>query len=92
MIYAYNPVAPGRTRIQPIYVAEKRKGIFGWLLTQLLLLFTRLAYYALRDEDGKVYDNIRFNPNVSVSIDSPLVEYMKYVNKLEASIWSKVMR
>ena len=92
MIYAYNPVAPGRTRIQPIYVAEKRKGIFGWLLTQLLLLFTRLAYYALRDEDGKVYDNIRFNPNVIVSIDRPLVEYMKYVNKLEPSIWSKVMR
>lgn len=89
MIYAYTPVAPGRTRIQPIYVAEKRKGMFGWLVTQLLLLFTRLGYYALKGEDGQIYDNIRYNPNALLSIDAPLVKYMHYVNQLEISILSK---
>lgn len=89
MIYAYTPVAPGRTRIQPIYVAEKRKGILGWLLTRILLFFTKLGYYALRGEDGQIYDNIQFNPNVLLSIDTPLAKYMNYVNQLEPSVWSK---
>ncbi|OUL21122.1 Rieske (2Fe-2S) protein [Nostoc sp. RF31YmG] len=89
MIYAYTPIAPGRTRIQPIYVTEKRKGIFGYLLSKFLLFCTRLAYYMLRDEDGKIYDNIRFNPNLLLSIDTPLAKYMEYVNQLEPSRWSQ---
>jgi phenylpropionate dioxygenase-like ring-hydroxylating dioxygenase large terminal subunit len=89
MIYAYTPLESGKTRIQPIYVAYKRKGVIGWLITRILLLLTQLAYYFLRDEDGMIYDNIRYNPNVMLSIDTPLIEYMQYVNKLEPSIWSK---
>jgi phenylpropionate dioxygenase-like ring-hydroxylating dioxygenase large terminal subunit len=88
MIYGYTPVVPGRTRIQPIYVAEKRKGIVGWCVTQLLLFLTRMAYYMLRDEDGKIYDNIRFSPKALLAIDAPIVKYMNYVNKLEPSQWS----
>lgn len=90
MIFAYTPVAPGKTRIQPIYVAEKRKGIFGWLVTRVLLFFTKLGYYVLRAEDGKIYDNIRFNPNALLSIDTPVAKYMNYVNQLEPSVWSRV--
>ncbi|BAY10832.1 aromatic ring-hydroxylating oxygenase subunit alpha [Calothrix sp. NIES-2098] len=89
MIYAYTPIAPGRTRIQPIYVTEKRKGIGGYLVSKFLLFCTRLAYYMLRDEDGKIYDNIRFNPNLLLSIDTPLAKYMEYVNQLEPSRWSQ---
>jgi phenylpropionate dioxygenase-like ring-hydroxylating dioxygenase large terminal subunit len=88
MIFAYTPIASGRTQIQPIYVTEKRRGIVGWLLSQFLLLCTRLAYYMLRDEDGEIYDNIRFNPKVLLGIDMPLVQYMEYVNKLQPSRWS----
>lgn len=89
MIYAYTPIAPGRTRIQPIYVTRKRTGIFGWLITRLLLLSTKLGYYALRGEDGKVYDNIRYTPNLLLSIDTPLIKYMNYVNQLKPSVWSR---
>lgn len=88
MLYAYTPIEPGRTRVQPIYVTEKRQGIIGYLLSHFLLFCTRLAYYMLRDEDGKIYDNIRFNPQVILSIDEPLTEYMQYVNQLEPSRWS----
>lgn len=88
MIFAYTPIALGRTQIQPIYVTEKRQGIIGWLISQFLLLCTRLAYYMLRDEDGEIYDNIRFNPKVLLSIDTPLVQYMEYVNQLQPSQWS----
>lgn len=88
MIYAYTPIAPGRTRIQPIYVTEKRREIGGYLISQFLLFCTRLAYYMLRDEDGKIYDNIQFNPKLLLSIDQPLAQYMEYVNQLEPSRWS----
>ncbi|MBE9029685.1 aromatic ring-hydroxylating dioxygenase subunit alpha [filamentous cyanobacterium LEGE 11480] len=90
MLYAYMPIAGGqRTRILPIYVTAKRTGIFGWLTAQFLLVLTRLAYYFLRDEDGQVYDNIRFAPNALLAIDAPLVRYMQYVNQLEPSCWSQ---
>lgn len=88
MIYAYNPIETGKTRIQPIYITKKRKGIFGWLLARILLLLTKLAYYFLRGEDGMIYDNIDYNPKVLLSIDEPLIKYMNYVNKLKSSIWS----
>ncbi len=89
MIFAYTPVVEGKTRIQPIYVAEKRKGIFGWLLTRLFLLLTKMAYYMLRDEDGQIYDNIRFHPNLLLSIDAPIAKYMNYTNQLQPSKWSR---
>jgi phenylpropionate dioxygenase-like ring-hydroxylating dioxygenase large terminal subunit len=89
MIYAYTPIASGRTRIQPIYVTKRRQGLWGRWVEELLLLSTRLAYYMLRDEDGVIYDNIRFEPNTLLSIDKPLVEYMKYVEQLEPSRWSE---
>lgn len=90
MIYAYVTVESGKTCIQPIYVAAKRKGIIGWLITRILLLLTKAAYYFLRDEDGVIYDNIRYYPNALLPIDEPLIQYMNYVNQLSPSIWSKV--
>lgn len=89
MIFAYTPIASShQTRIQPIYVTAARSGIWGWLVSQWLLLCTQLAYYMLRDEDGKIYDNIQFNPNALLEIDAPLAQYMAYVNRLEPSRWS----
>jgi nitrite reductase/ring-hydroxylating ferredoxin subunit len=89
MLYAYVPLAKGGTRIQPIYVTRKRKGMLGWVASQLLLLLTRISYYALRDEDGKIYDNIHFTPQNLLPIDQPLVTYMQFVNQLIPSQWSK---
>ncbi len=88
MIYAYIPIEKG-TCIQPIYIAEKRKGVLGAFKTKILLLLTKAAYYFLRDEDGMIYDNINYNPNTLLNIDEPLVKYMQYVNQLQPSMWSK---
>lgn len=89
MIYAYTPLVGGKTRIQPIYVTAKRQGVFGWLTNRLLIFFTQVFYHMLRGEDGKIYDNIHFKPNVLLPIDVPLVKYINYVNNLEPSIWSR---
>jgi phenylpropionate dioxygenase-like ring-hydroxylating dioxygenase large terminal subunit len=89
MIFAYTPIAPNRTRIQPIYVTAQRSGLWGWLVSQFLLWCTRWAYYMLRDEDGMVYDNIDFRPHLLLPIDAPLAQYMAYVNQLQPSQWSR---
>ncbi len=89
LIYAYTPLASGGTHIQPIYVTEKRSGLWGWLVSHVLLLLTRLAYYALRHEDGLIYDNIQFEPKTLLNIDAPLARYMSYVNRLQPSQWSR---
>lgn len=90
MLYAYVPIEQGqRTRILPIYVTARRSGILGWLISHCLLILTRLAYYFLRDEDGQIYDNIRFAPNALLEIDTPLVKYMQYANGLVPSVWSQ---
>ncbi|WP_254567627.1 Rieske (2Fe-2S) protein [Oscillatoria sp. HE19RPO] len=90
MIYAYLPVEPGKIKVQNIYVAARRPGILGWVVTYFLLFCTKMLYLFLKGEDGKIYDNIRYNPNALLSIDRPLVEYMKYVERLTPSVWSKV--
>ncbi|MBD2652724.1 aromatic ring-hydroxylating dioxygenase subunit alpha [Synechocystis sp. FACHB-383] len=99
MIYAYTPLpslqADGvntelsKIRIQPIYVTAKRPGIIGYLVSHFLLFCTRLAYYFLRHEDGLIYDNIKFKPNILLSVDKPLAHYISYVNHLEPSAWSR---
>ncbi len=89
MIYAYTPLPSGKTGVQPIYVAAKRGGFFGWVVAGFLLWLTRWFYYVLRDEDGQIYDNICYNPQNLLPIDGNLVAYMAYVNRLEPSVWSK---
>ena len=93
MLYAYRPVSgktgEKETFIQPIYVTKKRSGPVGWVITQLLLWLTRLSYYALRGEDGMIYDNIRFSTERLLPVDEPIARYVKYVNGLVPSRWSQ---
>lgn len=89
MLYAYRPMESGETFIQPIYVTKKRAGLLGWVITHLLLWLTRLSYYALRGEDGKIYDNIRFSTERLLPVDEPIVRYVRYVNGLVVSRWSR---
>ncbi len=88
MLYAYRP-AGNTTVIQPIYVTQKRAGLLGAVMAHLLLWLTRLSYYALRGEDGKIYDNIRFSTERLLPVDAPIVHYIKYVNGLVPSRWSR---
>ena len=89
ILYAYRPTETGETFIQPIYVTRKRPGLLGWVVTHLLLWLTRLSYYALRGEDGMIYDNIRFSTERLLPVDAPIARYVKYVNGLVPSSWSR---
>lgn len=89
MIFAYRPLAPGRTLVQPIYLARRRPGVFGWLTSLLLIWLTQRALIALRGEDGMVYENMRFQPGALIPIDAPVAKFIAHVNRLEISMWSR---
>jgi len=90
MIFAYRPENKRqRTFVQPIYVTQQRKGILGFLLSNFLLWLTKRAFYSLQDEDGLIYENIRFFPNSLLPLDRPVSKFIDYVNHLRPSLWSK---
>ena len=88
MIFAYTPLSKGQTRVQPIFIARKPKSILGRLKSYSLLLAMAFGFLWLRDEDGKVYDNIRFQPNALLKIDQGVARFVQYVNRLKLSSWS----
>ena len=87
MIFAYTPLAPGRTQVQPLYIARKPASLLGRLAARARLLVMAGGFYWLRDEDGRVYDNIRFQPNALLSIDAGVARFLAYVNRLRPSRW-----
>jgi len=89
MLFAYRPLERGQTLVQPIYLARKRPGLWGSLVSWGLIGMVQLAFKALQGEDGKVYENMRFNPNILLPIDEPVARYISYVERLEPSRWSR---
>ena len=89
MLFAYTPLEPGRTRVQPIYVARAGTGVRQRLQALAKVGVMARAYGLLRDEDGIIYDNIRFHPGALLDMDAPIARYVAYVNRLQASAWSR---
>jgi phenylpropionate dioxygenase-like ring-hydroxylating dioxygenase large terminal subunit len=87
MIFAYTPIEPGRSRVQPIYIARKPSDLIGRLTASTKLAAMAFGFLWLRDEDGKIYDNIRFQPNALLKIDQGVARFIQYVNRLTPSRW-----
>ncbi len=88
MFYAYTPLRPGRIRIQPVFVTRRRRGPHGALLSWLFLLLMQVGYRVLRDEDGRVYDNIRFHTGSLLPLDAPVARFASWIDSLKPSPWS----
>lgn len=90
-LFAPVSIAPGTTRIQPIFLAERKPGIRGRVATWLALLIARYVYLhvLLVDREIRVFNNIRFNPAGLLPIDAPIAKFIQYVNQLQPSRWSR---
>jgi nitrite reductase/ring-hydroxylating ferredoxin subunit len=88
MIFAYQLIEKGRIKVTPIFLTKDRSGLIGKMLNWFWLKATVLAFYALQGEDGKVYENIRFNTQNLLKIDAPVGKYIQYISKLKPSKWS----
>ncbi len=47
-------------------------------------MLTEMIYNRLKNEDGEIYENIRFNPSFT-SEDSNIVSFIAHVNRLPKS-------
>ena len=59
-----------------VFVAERRGGLLGRVLGELLLATMWLGFHVLRDEDGRIYDNIRFHTQALLPMDGPIGRYV----------------
>ncbi len=89
MIFAYRPLAGGRSSVQPIFITKKRTGLLGKVVSEALITITKMGFKALQGEDGEVYENMRFSPTKLLPIDRPVGQYIQYVNKIPISLWGK---
>ncbi len=85
MLFAYQSHIEGETIVQPIFLTKKR----NFFIDRILLFFTKMAFKMLQGEDGEVYENIRFNTQNLLPIDAPVSKYIKYINSLTPSVWSR---
>ncbi len=88
MFYAYSPLKEQQSQVTPIYVTKKRSGILGWIVSRFLLILTKRLFYFLKEEDGKIYENIRFNTSSFLKIDQPIAKFVAFVNRLQPSKWT----
>lgn len=92
MIFAYQMIEPGRSHVQPIYLTQKRSGLLGGLKSRFWIFLTKMAFLSLQGEDGQVYENIRFNTQNLLKMDTPVTKYIRYINRLKPSVWSRAER
>jgi len=92
MLFAYTPIAPGRVQVQPIYIARKPDQFLPQFLSFARLFAMAMGFLWLRDEDGKIYDNIRFQGNALLKVDQGVARFIQYVNQLKPSRWSRLQQ
>jgi phenylpropionate dioxygenase-like ring-hydroxylating dioxygenase large terminal subunit len=85
MLFSYQSHIEGETLVTPIYLTKKRNFFIDWILLKL----TKMSFLFLQGEDGEVYENIRFSTSNLLAIDAPVSKYIKYVNSLSPSLWSR---
>jgi phenylpropionate dioxygenase-like ring-hydroxylating dioxygenase large terminal subunit len=82
--FGYRPEGLDKTVIQPIFLTLKKPFFIGWLQAQFYLYLSRIIYTQLKNEDGVIYENIRFTPHLTKD-DSNILKFINHVNHLEKS-------
>ena len=86
-MFSYLPVDKKVTYITPIFLTPKRKGIAGFLISKAILWITQLMYNKVKNEDGPIYENIRFNANF-VPADQNITTFVGHLNNLQESLFT----
>lgn len=82
--FSYCPLDENRTVIRPIFLTPKGQGILGKLSARFHLFLSEIIYNRLKNEDGEIYENIRFTPHFQ-SEDKLITSFIAHVNRLPKS-------
>jgi hypothetical protein len=86
MLFAYRPTADGQTHIEPVFVAPAGTHA-GRLLARARLWAMRQGFRVLRDDDGRIYDHIRYRPE-GAPAGSALEAFHAWIDRQTPSVWS----
>lgn len=82
--FGYRPEGEAKTVIQPVFLTPKISGVVGWLKAQFHLWLSGVIYNRLKNEDGEIYENIRFTPHFQAE-DTNILKFIAHVNRLPKS-------
>jgi nitrite reductase/ring-hydroxylating ferredoxin subunit len=82
--FSYRPENGLKTIIQPIFLTPKKPGLLGFLTSTFYLWMSAIMYHRIKNEDGVIYENIRFTPHFETG-DENIVKYIAHINRLKKS-------
>lgn len=87
IMFALRPTLDGRAEGQTILLTKQRKGWFGYVTNQILLVLTRLvgAYFARGDT--RIFKTIRFNFRTPIKADLPIIRFIQHLEKQPTLLW-----
>jgi phenylpropionate dioxygenase-like ring-hydroxylating dioxygenase large terminal subunit len=87
IMFALRLVEGGKTEGLIIFIAEKRRGIFGRLYNLFILWLSKfLAQYFITN-DSKIFQTIQFNLKSPIELDQPIVQFINHLEGQKALKW-----
>lgn len=82
--FGYRQYGKNHTIIQPVFLTPKGSGFSGQLKARFHLWLAAIIYKKLKNEDGEIYENIRFTPHFQDE-DTNILKFIAHVNRLPKS-------
>ncbi len=83
------PQESGVSRVLVFLLTPRRPGVSGWLGARVLLGLTAVLLTVLRDDDIRAFPHMRFSPGTLIHQDQSVASFIRYINTLSISPWSK---
>lgn len=87
IMFSLRPTADGKAEGQTILVTKKRHGLFGKLLSKVLLNITNVVGQYFAKGDTQIFKTIRFSLKTPIADDTPIIRFIKHAEKQKLAKW-----
>jgi phenylpropionate dioxygenase-like ring-hydroxylating dioxygenase large terminal subunit len=84
IVFALRLGADGQTEGQPIFVTQRRSGLFGWLCNRIVLWLTEQVGNYFAKGDTKIFQTIKFDLKTPLKADQSVLQFMHHVEGQQA--------
>lgn len=94
LILSLRYTEPGKSEIYPIAVSEFRSGLFGRILSYILIQITHIGFLKLASDEGEeFFKQIRYRSDGLLPVhDKSIAQIIAYTNRLCVSKWSRIKK
>ena len=87
LMFALRMLEGGQTEGQTILITRKRQGIWGWVLSQIILWLTWLVGNYFAKGDTKIFQTIKFDLKTPTKADRSIVDFISHVETQTSIAW-----